>query len=525
MRKTPTHGKASSDDILAVLSLLLRQHPTFLVIDGIDECSDSELFLHSLPEVCRRSDARVILLSRPDIDIPLEYQKWASDAPHILSLSAELNKEDIESYLTENLNRMADQGYFGISMDRSLIPQIASRSNGMFLWASLLLRYLQSPGLSPNERHTVLEQAHQLEGLGSLYRHILAMLDLRPQKERQVVANIFRWLSLSIHRLDIPTLQTALAVNPGKLTTESSYVSNFADSIPRLTCGLVEVTASRVVFSHRSAREYLESPDFQDSEFSLFDDSIPHAHLAARCLSYLANDVPKRPLARLPLHTRPTPISFATSSGISMRTSKSGDSGYKSMSSASDSEGFPTYASASTSSANTPQLPLAAAFDAELPFLRYASLCWPIHLTRALSNFTCRPRAATRQTSDQFEQTPWLPSLSAFLTDRGAVTTWIEASWRYNLPPNLSRLVPLLDALKNQIPPATVEGRELRWVVHGVRELSEALNELKEEYGTTLRENPDLIWQWRGASEVWRQANGVCGHGGGVVRRILAASG
>src|SRR4051812_13726781 len=55
MRKTVIQEKASSDDVLAVCSLLLRQHSTFVVIDGIDECSDPDLFLTLLPELCRKS--------------------------------------------------------------------------------------------------------------------------------------------------------------------------------------------------------------------------------------------------------------------------------------------------------------------------------------------------------------------------------------------------------------------------------------------------------------------------------------
>jgi hypothetical protein len=43
-----------------------------------------------------------------------------------------------------------------------------------------------------------------------------------------------------------------------------------------------------------------------------------------------------------------------------------------------------------------------------------------------------------------------------------------------------------------------VEGRELRWVVHGVRELSESLNAVKEGWGHRVREDPSLVWGWRG---------------------------
>ncbi|KAF2184456.1 hypothetical protein K469DRAFT_185232 [Zopfia rhizophila CBS 207.26] len=514
VREASGQERASFDDAVATLRLLLRQHSTFLVIDGIDECSDSELLLTLIPELCRNSDCRVVILSRPDIPIPLEYQEWASGASHILYLNDSPNAADIESYITLNLSTMADQGFFGISMDRSLIPAIAGRANGMFLWATLLVKYLRSPGLSPQERRVALEQASLLEGLESLYRGILKVLSRSFDKEKNIAADIFRWLSLSIKPLGTEALHTALAITSGRPTTDDQRLLDFTDSISRLTCALVEVTDGSVSFIHRSVKEYLQSPQCQDSDFSLFDECAVHAHLAARCISYLANDVPKRPLQKLEPY-RPS-ASLATSSGISFRTSRtsrSADSGYRSMSS-SDTDAM-AMGNHETS------------FDTNMPFLRYAALCWPIHLTRALSSPTPRPSPTLRpfpvlispHNSDPYAFTPWLSSLSRLLTDRPALTTWVEASWRYDLPPNLSRLVPVITTMKSEIPPATIEGRELRWVVHGLRQLSEALNELRGDYGVTLRENPSLIWQWniQAATEggfwpVWDERKG-CVHG------------
>ncbi|KAF2635935.1 hypothetical protein P280DRAFT_473562 [Massarina eburnea CBS 473.64] len=515
MQTTQSHAQASSDDVMAVLSLLMRQHATFFVIDGIDECSDATLFLFSLLEVCKRSDTRVILFSRPEINIPLEYQSWATDSPHIVNLAEDTNGEDIRIYLSENLNRMTDQGFFGISMDRSLLSRVANSSHGVFLWASLALKYLKSSGLSADERRATLERIDELEGLESLYQRILDMLNLRPYTEKQLAANLLRWLSLSINRMCVPGLYTAASATASQPTTDLNNISSYMESIPRLTCGLVEVTDCSIVFAHRSVKEYLQSSESQNSPFSLHDETKAHGDLAGRCLSFLAYEVPKRPLERLRPRIRPPPSSLAASSGMSMETSRSGDSGYRTMFSASDSEGLLTSTSTpalTPTSTILPNVPgFTPAFQADIPFLRYSSLCWPIHLTRALSNPS--PSSPSPQTSPTSSKNlSWLPPLSAFLTDRSAVTTWVEASWRFNFPPNLSRLVPLLDTLRTHIPPATIQGRELRWVIHGIRELCEALNGLREEHGTTLRENPSLIWRWRGEG----MGSGIGGGGLGI---------
>ncbi|OAG07638.1 uncharacterized protein CC84DRAFT_1089035 [Paraphaeosphaeria sporulosa] len=501
VRKTPTHEKATPDDVLSTLALLLRQHPTFLVIDGIDECSDVELLLRYIPTLCRKSDTRVVLFGRPHVRIPNEYHKWASDAPHVISLGSGSNKHDVEAYIIENLHELADQGYFGISMDRSLITAIAQTCKGNFLWASCLLKYLRSPVLSPDERRAKLEKPHELDGLEAIYAHILALLEFRPEGERRFVVGVFRLLALGIHRPCMPGFQKAINVSPGQRTIEfgPSFTTN--EAIPLLTCDLVEVTPCNVTFAHNSVREYLQAVSPDTSSFSLQDENLAHAHLAAVCISFLAFDIPKRPLGPNNPHVSQLLLSSqAQSSATSMRTINSGDSGYKSISSApSISEHRHAAPGPSNVPASSARPPCQPQWDAALPFLRYASLCWPIHLTRALTpplNSSSQQLQSSPSSSSQ--QYPWLTSLSTFLTDRAAVTTWVEASWRYNLPPNLSRLVPLLEAVKSRTPPATVEGRELRWVVHGVRELSEGLNAVREGWGHRVREDPGLVWGWRG---------------------------
>lgn len=496
MRKASPYDKASSEDVIDILALLLRQHPTFLVIDGVDECTDVQTLLTKIPELFAKSDARAVLLSRPQIEIPLRYQKWASDSPHILKLSDEHNAGDIRAYVISHLDELADQGFFGINMDRSIFEQVATRSNGTFLWASLLLKYLGSPDLSPEKRRSLLEQSSLLEGLEPLYNGIFGVLERKSGRDKQLAVDVMRWLSLSIRRLCVPGLQIALRFDSKRTSVDEVNLVKLADSLTRSTCGLVEISNCDVTFTHSSVKEYLQSSACRSPEFSLLDESAVHGHLAARCLSFLTNEVPKKPLQKLQPYIRPAPPS-ATHSGLSIRTGSSRDSGYKSMSSSSDTDGMP---------ADIQQTPV---FDANIPFLRYATLCWPIHLTRALSSdsaATFNLASPTSPSSPNISRISWLPALSNFLADRMALTTWTEASWRYNFPPNLSRLLPLLANLKSELPPATVDGKDLRWVVHGLRESSEALNELREQGGTRLRENPSLIWQWateEGQAQFW----------------------
>jgi hypothetical protein len=56
---------ASGDDVDAVLRILLQQCQTYLVIDGVDECTDSSAFLSTLSQIMVEVDCKVLLLSRP----------------------------------------------------------------------------------------------------------------------------------------------------------------------------------------------------------------------------------------------------------------------------------------------------------------------------------------------------------------------------------------------------------------------------------------------------------------------------
>jgi hypothetical protein len=494
LRKTSFQETATANEVLEVLSILLRQHPTFLVIDGVEGCSDEKELLSSLAQLCQKADVRAIILSRPALKIPLEYQKWASDAPHILHLDMRHNSDAIERFVGQNLSQMADLGYFGISMDRKLISHVAQRSEGSFLWASLLLTYLRSRALSPNERQYILLHVQSLQGLEALYNHVFETLKHRPAHERRVTADVVRWLSFPVHRLCTSALRTALTSSIDMAENEDSFPTDVLQALPQLTGGLVEVSEDRVFFSHPSVREYLQSPVSQGSEFSLCDESSVHAHLTARCLSYLAHDVPQRPLGGLSPRIRPMMPNLPTGSGASYRTSRSGDSGYKSLSSSDGDNALPhPVISPSRNNASTASI-LTIPFDTNLPFLRYASLCWPIHLSRALAPTHIIHPYVTPSPSP-FQAVPYLPALSAFLASRLAVTAWVEASFRYNLPPTLTRLVGPLADLKGEIPPATIEGRELRLVLGALNVLSEKLMDLKRGFATSLRENPSLIWQ------------------------------
>ena len=478
---------ASAADVCAILKLLLFRFRTYLVVDGVDECEDSSDFLETLSEVSKISETRVLILSRPDLIIPNSLSKEL-DFGWKLLLTSEHNRGDIFSFARSEVDQMSSEGLFGArKIAASTLNDISTKANGMFLWIRLLISLLRSPALPPQERYIILTEANLLEGLEGLYSGILSLIDRKYRQERTVTGKIFKWIVGSLYPLNTNTLHAALAVDPGKPTTNSQYLVNYPDCIPHITCSLVEVNPDGdLSFIHISFKEYLQSTaaskDFP--EFSLSNPRAIQAELATVCLSYLANDVRNIPLQTLVK-------SDLSEVDLAVR----GDS----------------YPECSLQQVLDMAEPYRFQLSKRYPLLRYATLCWPEHLRQCLQECATDTKARLMKdmragyiTESRFEYKPsidvlglstWTAVLSQFLTNQMAVTAWVEASWVFHLAPKVMALLHPIQSLREQLEPSSIENREVWWIAMGLEQLSAALNELRREHELSLRDNPTIIWQ------------------------------
>lgn len=148
------------------------------------------------------------------------------------------------------------------------------------------------------------------------------------------------------------------------------------------------------------------------------------------------------------------------------------------------------------------------------PFIRYATLCWAQHLWMSLPwkhrshkeneevfrTDAFRPSGGIgghdQRRAESVPRFPvWIPHLSRFLLCRAAVTNWTESSFHYHMTPTLKRLTDSLRSLKQEFPETTPESREVHWIVYGLNQLSEGLDELSRKHKLTLQKNPSLLWQ------------------------------
>ncbi|KAL4941118.1 hypothetical protein BDV06DRAFT_223412 [Aspergillus oleicola] len=374
--------KASNDEILHLLAMYLQLAPITLLLDGIDECCEPDILLQILSSTFYHANCRTILSSRPTIKL-----NWFV-AVSVVELSERMNFGDIKAFLEPKLEHMMAQGLLeGTEPSADLANKIAGRSDSMFLWASLMISYLKSEALSPEDRHEAIDNLNLLEGLDGMYSTIITTLRRRfPSKaEWDRVEKLFRWIRTAARPLHHKELRYALGIrsskkNMRKAVSARQLIPHFEKVLGIMSGALMEISAGFTVsFIHLSVIEFLEQTDGYGSEAMPFlrqHISEAHCQSATDCLLYILHTVKLEPL-----------------SGSSR---------------------------ASTNASQVRQ---------RYPFLLYAAQFWSKHAEDAMKNHPPGSQITTRPSFVSMFQ-----EMFTFISTPSAVTAWSEASWVFAEP-------------------------------------------------------------------------------------------
>ncbi|KAI0182630.1 hypothetical protein EV127DRAFT_449111 [Xylaria flabelliformis] len=546
---------ASTSDVRAIVDTLLRQHQTFIVIDGVDECNNPEALLEEVRDVCIEHDCRVILLGRPSTPIPRRWTVYMSTDNWRIELGPSSVSRDIACYLQDNLSHLITHGFLGNGVkkfehllqltDMNLIPMLADAAEGIFLWAKVLLNLLQSPALSPAARLSILQKPANLVSLDALYRRMLDMIEASSWYEQELAQKVFRWLLFSTMALHTTSFHTTLAIHPGRPTTERDYLNEYPQCIPRITCFLVELHTDRdtFVFLHLSFKDFLlhkvyydrrlngttskfkRSANFPSRKRQRFDsqswnEGYQESEEQCRDINDLVNQrAPKRrdrssESLSSQLGLEPERRSFLQENVADVRGSQLAlaetclsylifDIPAQPLQALRKDKpfcGFGLDAMSNTLEASYIDADMITngtnrqSIDVQYPFLRYSALCWQHHL--AAGHYESNP------TDQSFPRTSelYITLLSQFLVNPFAATMWTEASYHYRMVPQMGRLDQLIKQFTRSrtlpTPPIDdIRAREHAWVGIGLHQLSEALRHLAEHSSSRLLQNPSLIWQ------------------------------
>lgn len=252
----------------------LRQ-PCYWVLDALDESSNYNVIFPLLAKIDQSFLLRVFLTSRPSLLIErlFSQEKIPNFAERI---TKESSQEDIRIFLEANSSS------FPVDEDlerEELIHQILEKSNGNFLWTSLVLKELEITHSKEHIREVLKAVPEEMDGL---YTRILQNLTAVP-KNMELARAILKWTIYAARPLSVKELKMALTLD---INETLPRLEKIAGSL----CGyLIYIDNNlRVQVAHQTVRAFL----FQGNNLSkfTFDRQREHHRLSEVCLQYLRSE-------------------------------------------------------------------------------------------------------------------------------------------------------------------------------------------------------------------------------------------
>ena len=291
--------------------------PLFVVIDGLDECSDSrsvELFLQALlrPPLHRQTvdtrhirRLRIMLVSRPEPHIlnVIDQAAIPCKTLKLQDVPTSVVTADIRTHVELALEEMThrhhwDSGWYSTHD----IDFIVSQADILFIYATTALKYLADSKFTPNKRLQIIRQTGISGGTGftrpleMLYSTILENLgavdDLEPF-EMDLIHGVLFCLSCSLSPLRVGDISHLLGMSLGEVRACLHSLSSVA-----LIPSLPEEESHHVKLFHASFRDFLLSSSQHLPARWRLDLRERHQNFTLRCLYILLDALQEGILGR-----------------------------------------------------------------------------------------------------------------------------------------------------------------------------------------------------------------------------------
>jgi hypothetical protein len=277
----------------------MRSRPLVIVIDAFDELAKDfwVSFLDGIMNflASHATQVKAFVTSRTE---PVIENYFSSFNISDIVLDDESSKTDVAVYLSDTVREYAVENSFDPVMCDTILHEIQSRADCMFLWATLAWEnFKDGVGSWTNTRvRQKLSELQQLPpGLDSLYYLLLIKVDQRLHDE---LFELLLWLVTTQRPLSLPELSTCLALNTRPRSSKDIDVKlSLKVFIKRTLPHLVKVNQQNVVvLVHQSFKDFLlqiRRLQFQGSQVSnsfFIDVAQANRRVAADCLAYLALD-------------------------------------------------------------------------------------------------------------------------------------------------------------------------------------------------------------------------------------------
>jgi len=278
--------------------------PFLIIIDGLDECTDSKIQCHILDvfaDALQKCDfpLKVFVASRPEINISSSF-----DSPRLSTISTCLAlshsfdaDDDIRVYLedqfdsirtTHPLKRFIPPSW----PEPQVVDDIVQKSSGQFVFASTIIQYVSSPDHQPVHRleivlrlkPTTSETDLPFTNLDILYKYIFSrVLEEHLKTTLQILGLVTlrsflaeRMLQVHLKRCD--HIRSILSLAEGDVECSLGALS----SVIRCDDGRVHVI-------HASFTDFLKDRR-RSQDYYVGDDGTIRATIIVKCLEHLEQD-------------------------------------------------------------------------------------------------------------------------------------------------------------------------------------------------------------------------------------------
>jgi hypothetical protein len=192
-----------------------------------------------------------------------------------------------------------DDGLFTASTNvPQIISRLVTRAEGMFLWARLMVTYIRSPALTPRRRIEAVQNSSP-GGLDHMYRKIFQLILDSDMPSQALAAKIFMWVAHSCEAMHTRALHDATG-HCGRDPDGLDALSDIENAILISCAGLVEKRPDNTIhFIHLTALDFILSVKVEPRSPCSFVESGAAAQMqmAITCLRYLTFTVPAQPMS------------------------------------------------------------------------------------------------------------------------------------------------------------------------------------------------------------------------------------
>ena len=447
---------ASQSELVELLHVCLQGRPkVYVVLDALDECEDSQALIRNLNRACQGSCVKTLFLSRPNV---ASLRTVVKDNRIILNKQG--IRHDVELYLSRKVDLLLSENLLcQTSSKRELLAHLGLGADGMFLWARLMVAYLNSPGRPRSQRLRTFKEVKLPEGLDTMYERILSLISRATSAERDLARKVFIWLSNAKSSLNKEALYEAITTVDQAAKDSKYEYGDFEHAVVMSCAGLVEPAHSDGFGSQDSFR-YIHLSVLE--YFSVYSNSTTQ-----QVLPKTANALSLVP-SRVEAHTE-----MARSSLF-----------------------YLTY--------RTPAQPLSGKLgvncspyllEKNFPFLRYASLHWIYHLWEITTSLERVSDNEAELYETAIQNTYEI--LSGFISKKFVVMAWIEARYTFTFG---GQDFPIdFGGLRQWC--VWVEGKPVRdgkfdthELFQDVMDFHQDLVTIHDEWSVMLYAHPDEIW-------------------------------